>query len=1631
MLEPNRRRFSGDSWGMGVSREIQAGFEPLENRLLLSTYYIAATGSDSAAGNLTAPFASLTKFFNIARPGDTVYLRGGTYDASQAPWRNITPEVSGTASAPIIVSNMPGEQVIIDHKNPSVDNFIALYAGESYLEFRGLTVMNYLVGFNMQGGTPNHITLDNLDLHHFDVVGSTTGGRAIRMRGVDSITISNTDIHDIGGVGIVGIGSVRNVTIDGLTIHNIDDGNGAAGDGDGINITYADNTWADNITIRNTRVWDTSEDGIDIKANNVLLENDVVYNTGADGFKAWSVWATGYAQQGHFTVRNLVGWDAGQVVFEAFSLPVLTIENSTFVGAGEQTVLYKRPYNTEPWKGSVSIQNTVMEHLSGGAALAVNKTGNTLFSLQGNTYYSTSSSAVQVYTSSSATSSFSSAAMANGSFTSAMGTESDGSGTRVNVSPVVLFAEGAQPLAPGQSGSFAGLAVDPDGSSVTYIWTFGDGGTASGATSTHTYASNGTYTAALTATDSAGAAGSRDLGMVVGTGQADANQPPIAADLSRTTKHNNAVSGTVSASDPDGDSVTFAIAAQPAHGSVSLSANGAFTYTPAGGYVGADSFTFTARDSHNATDNGAVAFQVTNAAPIAPDVARNTRPATAVSGALAATDADGDPVTFARGAAPAHGSVSLNANGSYLYTPAAGYVGSDSFTFTASDGYGGSDTSSFTVQIANNVPTPEEQWVMASEDVALGGAVSATDADGDAVTYALAAAALHGTVTLNANGSFTYRPAANWYGNDSFTFTARDGWSTSAPATVTITVTSVNDLPTAQDLAIVGQEDTSIARSVVGQDIDGDALTFSVTTPPTAGTLAFQPGGSFVYTPAANWSGVDSFQFVASDGTGASAAHTVTITLNPVNDAPIAQGLALDSDAAGVAGTVTGTDIDGDALTFAKSTSPAHGTLTFNTDGSFFYLPAAGFAGSDSFTFIARDGLLNSAAATVTLNVTAANTAPVAYDLAVVTTNHAAAGTVLADDVDGDSVTFGLLTSPAHGSVVFNADGTFTYSGDGAWTGADAFTFCANDGQVDSAAATVMVTSGSTNTTPVATTGSFSTDENEPLAGSLSGVDADGDAIAFSLVADAGHGSVSLTADGSFTYTPDAYWHGNDSFTFRVSDGTADSAAATVAVRVNNVNYRPAKADRTVRASATVMAVSGAVVTTDPDGDALTYRVTSEPAYGALSVQADGSFIYTPTTPGVLTDSFTYIASDGAADSEPGVIILQLGNRLGFDGRSRVSFTDADGDTVTVSLVGPGTGYLLFDLAGNCDPSSLVLSGTDARSQVVIAVRGGETSIAGIEIDGSLAALAAGTTHLQGDLAATGSIGKLMLGDVSGADISLGGDLRMLRMGEASDVAITADHVGTVSATQWTGGELHADTLAAMTIARDLAADLAIANAASAVGAITVGGAATGGQWDVLGSVRSVTAGRFDGVSITAAQIGSITSRGDFSSTELTLTQGVARAATALGRLTVVGSLIGSTILSAGGVGAITVGAMEDTAVLLGLRAGYATDVNADGVLDSPEASDFADAPAARLASLTIRGGRGLSGSLFSNSNVAAGRIGRLSLRDVDVTNAGDAFGITADQSIESVLWMQGRDRYTWQRHLWPADAGDLVVQIV
>ncbi len=604
-----------------------------------------------------------------------------------------------------------------------------------------------------------------------------------------------------------------------------------------------------------------------------------------------------------------------------------------------------------------------------------------------------------------------------------------------------------------------------------------------------------------------------------------------------------------------------------------------------------------------------------------------------ISFTLSATDADEDPVSLSVIAPPANGTLSGTLPG-LTFTPNAGFAGTTSFSYKASDGTVDSLPALVTLQVLNSAPVADGQSLATSAASPLPVTLTGSDVNGQSLAFSIVTPPGQGTLS-GAAPNVVYTPTPGTAGPESFTFRVFDGMDFSAPATILILV---NDPPVVPARNGVTNEDTAMPILLTGVDPNSQSLAFSVVTPPAHGTLSGS-GASLSYMPAADYVGPDSFTYQAGDGYVNSAPGTFTITVQAVNDAPVAQpqSVTTDEDTA-TAITLAGSDAESSPLTYALTAGPAHGSLS-GTAPNLVYTPAGNYNGPDEFSFTVSDGLLTSSAATVLVTVGAVNDAPVAQPQSVTTDEDTAVSVNLAgSDVESSPLTFAIAAAPAHGSLSGTAP-NLVYTPDGNYNGPDEFSFTVSDGLLTSSAATVLITVSAVNDAPVAQPQSVTTDEDTATAITLAGADAEMSPLTYALTAGPAHGTLSGTAP-DLVYTPSGNYSGPDQLSFTVSDGSLTSIAATVLIAVSAVNDAPVAVAVAVTS---VPPLSFVMSGTDVENSALTFAIVTPPASGTLS-GTPPNLVFQPA-PGFLGSiSFTYKASDGAADSVPAAITLNVLN---------------------------------------------------------------------------------------------------------------------------------------------------------------------------------------------------------------------------------------------------------------------------------------------------------------------------------------------------------------------------------------------------
>ncbi|HEU0035747.1 MAG TPA: Ig-like domain-containing protein [Kofleriaceae bacterium] len=537
---------------------------------------------------------------------------------------------------------------------------------------------------------------------------------------------------------------------------------------------------------------------------------------------------------------------------------------------------------------------------------------------------------------------------------------------------------------------------------------------------------------------------------------------------------------------------------------------------------------------------------------------------TPVSQTLAVTDPDGDTLAVNVASPPAHGTVTASGTLMFTYTPEANFNGTDQFVISVSDG---TDTISATVDVAisavNDAPVGGADTLATSEDVARVIAQDAllandTDVDGDPLTITNVTNATNGTVAIS-GADVTFTPNTNFVGNGTFEYTVSDGTLTTTVA-VTVEVGGANDPPVAVDDTATTDEDVAVdLTTLVANDTDQDGQTLAVTavSNPTNGAVTLT-GGTVTFTPTADFNGTATFDYEVSDGV-ATDTGTVTVTVNPVNDAPIAvdDSATTTEDTAIDLANLLGNDVDvdGPGLSITAVANATNGSVTLNGNTATF-TPTANFAGTASFEYTVSDGTLTDTAL-VTITVTATNDAPVAADDTATTDEDTAlaiaTATLLGNDTDleGDTLTITAVANPTNGAVSL-AGTTVTFTPSPDFAGTASFDYTVSDGTATDVGR-VTITVNPINDAPVAAndTATVQADTSIDLATATllaNDADVDGDTLTITAVQNATNGAVSL-GGGTVTFTPTAGFTGQATFEYVVSDGTAtDVGLVTITV---------------------------------------------------------------------------------------------------------------------------------------------------------------------------------------------------------------------------------------------------------------------------------------------------------------------------------------------------------------------------------------------------------------------------------------------------------------------------------------------------
>jgi VCBS repeat-containing protein len=446
---------------------------------------------------------------------------------------------------------------------------------------------------------------------------------------------------------------------------------------------------------------------------------------------------------------------------------------------------------------------------------------------------------------------------------------------------------------------------------------------------------------------------------------------------------------------------------------------------------------------------------------------------------------------------------------------------------------------------------------------------------------------------------------------------------------IALGVSVVKNPMVAKSASATTQEDESVSITLMASEPDREYLTYNIVKGPSYGNLSGK-APKMTYNPASNFNGQDSFTFSINEGKAGKNEATISVTVLAANDAPIAyhRSETIKVNKSLIA-TLTGSDVDGDTLTFIISKKPEHGLLIFdslfNTNGKLTYTPDLYFEGTDTFTFKLNDGRLDSAPATVSINI-CPNLLPVAESHSVTTPEDTPVQIgLIGSDPDSDQLSYIMVSETSHGSLNGTAP-NLTYTPNSNFNGTDSFSFKVNDGIDDSHPATLSITVSSINDPPVARDDAVVTLEDTPavkvdVLENDTDIDNEGrylylDTLTVTAVTQGKNGLVTINPDGTLSYSPNANFNGSDEFTYTVRDNKEDTDTAKVNVTVKMANDAPV-----IISAAGATANIGAIYTydvnaSDPDlNDTLTYSLTTKPADMTID-SATGLIQWTPTEVG-------------------------------------------------------------------------------------------------------------------------------------------------------------------------------------------------------------------------------------------------------------------------------------------------------------------------------------------------------------------------------------------------------------------------------
>jgi hypothetical protein len=738
-------------------------------------------------------------------------------------------------------------------------------------------------------------------------------------------------------------------------------------------------------------------------------------------------------------------------------------------------------------------------------------------------------------------------------------------------------------------------------------------------------------------------------------------------------------------SDPENEVLYFALSGQPNGGMATINASGQLTYTSTNNFIGLDTVAYTVMDLVGQLDTGYVYIQVANGnndAPLLTNSAANAQEDSPTNFSVATPDlVDGDVLTYQIVSTSALGNYTVGANGNVNYTPPTNYSGTDIIRYRACDTSGLCDTAAVVITIApvNDAPIAGSDFNTTVINGTVSGLVNGNDSDIDnnanQLTYLLLDPALHGTASVQANGTYTYTPDPLYFGEDLFTYRVCDSQGLCDDADVVINVLYTNLPPSTQNSGTSVAEDDSVVinLSAVSSDFNGGDLTYSLISSSSFGTFAPIVNTGFNFAPSENLNGTFQIAYRVCDTGNLCDTAMLTIDITPVNDAPIVMPRTISVlEDTPVSWTATYWDVDSDntTLTVEVLEYPQHGMLS----GEFIYQGDANYFGEDAITFRVCDSEGACTESTHALMIEAVNDGPVATGETVTIMEDSGPDVIPLNnndtDVEGDALQYTLLTEEGDHAINFSISGLMAISPAENFNGTITLDYAVCDGAGLCDTAKLFISVEAVNDLPQSAFPQLTTTEDTALSFDPSSYtsDIDGDQITYSIISSQGVAATFDPANQTYSLTPTTNFFGDASVVIQVCDGTIPCTTDTLHIQFDAVNDAPVVSDIEVFTFVNIPA-EGELIGFVSDVDDLTFTASVENnSNGTLIIDSTLHFSYIPTADFLGINSLLLTVCDSSGLCDTAVFMIEVFPPNQAPQASGASFETCQAASVTIPV---------------------------------------------------------------------------------------------------------------------------------------------------------------------------------------------------------------------------------------------------------------------------------------------------------------------------------------------------------------------------